>query len=35
MNTPIPFNLKLEEESVPQKDDIIAAVQSVLHNKVA
>ncbi|MDE0783763.1 MAG: hypothetical protein OSB34_11335, partial [Planktomarina sp.] len=33
MNTPIPFNLKLEEISVPQKDDIINAVQGILHEK--
>lgn len=32
LNTPIPFNLELEKASVPQKDDVIAAVQSVLHN---
>ncbi|MEP0519754.1 MAG: alpha-ketoacid dehydrogenase subunit beta [Hyphomicrobiales bacterium] len=31
MNTPIPFNLTLEQASVPQKDDVIAAVHSVLH----
>ena len=35
MNTPIPFNLTLEEASVPQKDDIIATVQSVLHSQAA
>lgn len=27
MNTPIPFNLHLEEASVPQQDDIVAAVR--------
>ena len=35
MNTPVPFNLTLEEASVPQKDNIVAAVKSVLHNKAA
>jgi pyruvate dehydrogenase E1 component beta subunit len=32
MNTPIPFNLTLEQASVPQKDDVITAVQKVLHS---
>ena len=35
MNTPIPFNLTLEEASVPRKDDVIAAAQSVLHNELS
>jgi pyruvate/2-oxoglutarate/acetoin dehydrogenase E1 component len=29
-NTPIPFNLKLEQASVPQQEDIAAAVRRVL-----
>jgi len=35
MNTPIPFNLTLEEASVPQKNDVVAAVQSIVHKKAA
>lgn len=35
MNTPIPFNLELEKASVPQKDDVVAAVRRVLHADVA
>jgi pyruvate/2-oxoglutarate/acetoin dehydrogenase E1 component len=31
LNTPIPFNLALEQASVPQKPDIIAAVKKSLH----
>lgn len=31
MDTPIPFNLTLEQASVPQKDDVIQAVHKVLH----
>ena len=33
MDTPIPFNLTLEQASVPQKDDVIGAVQKVLHSE--
>ena len=33
MDTPIPFNLTLEQASVPQKDDVIRAVQKVLHSE--
>ena len=31
MNTPIPFNLKLEQASVPQKEDIVEAAKRALH----
>lgn len=31
LNIPIPFNLELEKASVPQKDDIVAAVLRSLH----
>jgi pyruvate dehydrogenase E1 component beta subunit len=31
LNIPIPFNLELEKASVPQKDDVIAAVKRCLH----
>lgn len=31
LDIPIPFNLKLEAASVPQKDDVIAAVKRSLH----
>lgn len=31
MDTPIPFNLALEQASVPQKEDIVSAVKRVLH----
>lgn len=33
LNIPIPFNLELEKASVPQKDDVIAAVLRSLHAK--
>lgn len=33
LNTPIPFNLELEQASVPQKDDVMAAVKKVLHTE--
>lgn len=33
LNTPIPFNLELEKASVPQKEDIIAAVLRSMHAK--
>ena len=33
LNIPIPFNLELEKASVPQKDDIVAAVLRSLHAK--
>jgi pyruvate dehydrogenase E1 component beta subunit len=29
-NTPIPFNLNLEKASVPQKNDIVAAVKQLI-----
>jgi pyruvate dehydrogenase E1 component beta subunit len=29
-NTPIPFNLNLEKASVPQQDDIFAAVKQMV-----
>lgn len=32
LDTPIPFNLELEKASVPQKDDVIAAVMRCLHS---
>lgn len=31
LNTPIPFNLQLENASVPQEADVVAAVKKVLH----
>lgn len=31
MNTPIPFNLALEQASVPQKENIVETVKRVLH----
>lgn len=31
LNTPVPFNLALEQASVPQKSDVIAAVKTALH----
>ncbi len=31
LNTPIPFNLGLEQAAVPQKDDIVAAAKRALH----
>ncbi|NMM45700.1 alpha-ketoacid dehydrogenase subunit beta [Rhodospirillaceae bacterium KN72] len=31
MNTPIPFNLALEQASVPQKENIVEVVKRVLH----
>ena len=31
LNIPVPFNLVLEKASVPQRDDIIAAVRKNLH----
>ena len=31
MDIPVPFNLALEKASVPQKDDVIAAVRRTLH----
>ena len=31
MNTPIPFNLALEQAAVPQKDDIVAAIRRVMY----
>ena len=33
LNFPIPFNLELEKASVPQVDDIVAAVRRALHAK--
>lgn len=33
LNIPIPFNLELEKASVPQVDDIVAAVKRSLHAK--
>lgn len=33
LNIPIPFNLELEKASVPQVDDIVAAVKRCLHAK--
>lgn len=33
LNIPIPFNLELEKASVPQVDDIVAAVRRALHAK--
>ncbi|MBC2837351.1 alpha-ketoacid dehydrogenase subunit beta [Paragemmobacter straminiformis] len=31
MDIPVPFNLTLEKASVPQKEDVVAAVKRVLH----
>lgn len=31
LNIPIPFNLALEKASVPQKEDVLAAVRRCLH----
>lgn len=31
LNTPVPFNLALEQASIPQKSDVIAAVKTALH----
>lgn len=31
LNTPIPFNLELEKASVPQMNDVVSAVKSVLY----
>lgn len=31
MNAPVPFNLELEKATVPQVDDVIAAVENALH----
>ncbi len=33
LNIPIPFNLELEKASVPQVDDVVAAVRRSLHAK--
>jgi pyruvate/2-oxoglutarate/acetoin dehydrogenase E1 component len=35
LDTPIPFNLELEKASVPQVDDVMAAVRRTLHPQAA